>query len=175
MCRESKHKSEGSSRLTLLLKTVHGSRLYGLAHADSDFDRFEVYGWDKGRGRQRITGQDDVTKTTYDRFMRYCEKGVPQYLEAMFSRVAEVDNFPFDRVGYGIHQANTRNTYMRTIKSFWITGVETDNFKLKRHAMRLVLNLRSMQENGRFNPMLNEDQILWVTEMAHRDEMVEPL
>ncbi len=101
--------------------------------------------------------------------MRYCEKGTPQALEAMFSHMPEADNFPFDRLGYGIHQANTRNTYMRTIKSFWATGVETDNFKLKRHAMRLILNLRSMQETGRFNPTLNQDQIILV------NEMVEPL
>lgn len=159
----------------LLLRTVHGSRLYGLAHANSDFDTFEVYGWDKGRGRQRVSGKDDLTRTTYDRFMRYCEKGVPQYLEAMFSRMSEVDNFPFDRLGYGIHQANTRNTYLRTVKSFWETGAETDSFKLKRHAMRLILNLRSMQETGRFNPTLNDQEIAWVNEMALRDEMISPL
>jgi len=159
----------------LLLRTAHGSRLYGLAHANSDYDTFEIYGWDKGRGRQRIMGKDDIQRTTYDRFMRYCEKGVPQYLEACFSRMAEVDNFPFDRLGYGIHQANTRNTYMRTIKSFWTTGFESDSFKLKRHAMRLVLNLRSMQETGRFNPTLTADEIAWVNKYALLDEMVEPL
>lgn len=161
--------------MTLLLRTVHGSRLYGLAHENSDYDTFEVYGWDKGRGRQRVIGKDDVTKTTYDRFMRYCEKGVPQYLEAMFSRMPGVDNFPFDRLGYGIHQVNTRDTYFRTIKSFWTTGMETDSFKLKRHAMRLILNLRSMQDTGRFNPTLNDQEVAWVNEMAHRNEMVEPL
>lgn len=161
--------------MTLLLRTVHGSRLYGLAHVNSDYDMFEVYGWDKGRGRQRISGKDDLTKTTYDRFMRYCEKGVPQYLEAVFSRKAEVDDFPFDRLTYGIHQKNTRDTYLRTIKSFWETGSETENMKLKRHAIRLIFNLRSMQETGRFDPTLTPDEAAWVHEYARMRKMINPL
>lgn len=162
--------------MELLLKTLHGSRLYGLSHADSDYDWFEIYGWEKGRGRQRIAGADDRTKTTYDRFMRYCEKGVPQYLEAMFSEMAEVDNMPFDRRQY-YHpgMTNVRDTYMRTIKSFWMSGTEENSFKKKRHSMRLVLNLRSMMERGRFNPTLTAEEAAWVNHAAGLSEMTEAL
>lgn len=162
--------------MELLLRTLHGSRLYGLSHSDSDYDWFEIYGWEKGRGRQRIAGTDDRTKTSYDRFMRYCEKGVPQYLEAMFSNVAEIDNMPFDRRKY-YHPGMTsvRDTYLRTIKSFWMSGVEENSFKKRRHSMRLVLNLRSLEEYGRFNPTLTPEEAAWVNHHANLPEMTEAL
>lgn len=161
--------------MELLLRTIHGSRLYGLSHSASDYDYFEIYGWKKFRGKQKIADGDDRTRQSYDRFMRYCEKGVPQYLEAMFSRVADVDNMPFDRLSYGIHRTNVRDTYQRTIKSFWMGGVEENDFKRKRHSMRLVLNLRSMEECGTFNPTLNEHEVAWVNHHASLDEMTEAL
>ena len=160
----------------LLLKTINGSRLYGLSHAHSDYDYFEVYGWDKGRARQRIAGADDRTKAPYDRFMRYCEKGVPQYLEAMFSHKAEFDNMPFDRrLYYHPGMTNARDTYLRTIKSFWLSGVENNDFKKKRHAMRLALNLRDLHMHGRFNPTLTPEQVEWVNYHAMLSEMTEAL
>ena len=159
----------------LLLRTIHGSRLYGLSHANSDWDWFEVKGYGKFRGRQKVAGGLDRTAASYDRFMLYCQKGVPQYLEAMFSRLAEVDNIPFNRLDYGIDRTNVRSTYLRTIKSFWETGMENDDFKRRRHAARLVLNLRSMEECGRFNPTLSPKEILWVNEIATSKEIPEAL
>lgn len=148
--------------MELLLRTIHGSRLYGLSKPESDYDWFEIYGFDKGRATQRIAGSLDVTKAPYDRFMRYCENGVPQYLEAMFSDVAEYDNMPFDRrLYYHPGMTNVRHTYQRTIKAFWHEGTEQNNFKKKRHAMRLTLNLRELHERGRFNPTLTPAQAAW--------------
>lgn len=162
--------------MELLFRTIHGSRLYGLSHVDSDYDYFEVYGFDKQRSRQRIAGTDDRTKVSYDKFMLGCEKGVPQFLEAMFSNHADFDNMPFDRrLYYNPGMTKVRDTYMRTIKSFWNSGVEENNFKKKRHAMRLVLNLREMQGNGRFNPTLTPMQALWVNQHAALPEMTEVL
>lgn len=143
----------------LLLKTIHGSRLYGLHHEDSDWDWFEIYGYDKFRGKQTIQAGDDRTRTSYDRFMLYAEKAVPQYLEAMWSTKAEFDNMPFDRFSYRPNMTTVRDTYMRTIKAFWIEGWETDSFKKRRHAIRMALNLRQMHECGRFNPTLTDEQI----------------
>ena len=159
--------------MELLLRTVHGSRLYGLSHAQSDFDYFEVYGWTKFRGKQKIADGDDRTRQSYDRFMRYCEKGVPQYLEAMFSTMADVDNFPFNRAWYGIDYVNVRDTYLRTVKSFWMAGVEENNFKKKRHSARLALNLTTIYERGRFNPTLTPQEIARVNEMALAPEQPE--
>lgn len=139
----------------LLFSTPHGSRLYGLHHAESDFDRFEVYGWNKGKAKQNITGDQDVTRTSLDRFLRGCEKGVPQFLEAMYSRQATVNEIEYITANYHPDMTMVRDTYMRTIKSFWMYGVENDDFKRRRHAWRLQMNLHEMEGNfGRFNPTL---------------------
>jgi hypothetical protein len=159
----------------LLLRTIGGSRLYGLSHENSDWDWFEVYGYKKGRATQKIVGREDKNAITFDRFMRYCEKGVPQHLEAMFSRVAEVDNMPFNRMKYGINRRNVRDTYLRTIKQFWLVGIEEDDFKRRRHAVRLMINLNSMEESGMFNPTLSPQQIAVVNEIATRKTLPEIL
>ena len=154
--------------MELLLRTVHGSHLYGLNHAESDYDLFEVYGWDKFRGKQKV-GEVDYTRQSYDRFMLYCDKGVPQYLEAMWSQKAEVDNMPFNRMNYRPNRVSTRDTYMRTIKNFWLVGWEEDDFKRRRHAVRLWLNLRAMETRGLFNPTLHAGQILFVNRHANNE------
>lgn len=153
--------------MELLLRTIHGSRLYGLSHSASDYDYFEVYGWKKFRGKQKIKDGDDRTRQSYDRFMRYCEKGVPQYLEAMFSPLADVDNFPFNRLtDYGVDYVHVRDTYMRTIKSFWISGCEEDSYKKRRHSARLAMNLTEISRSGRFNPTLSFGERLIVETLA---------
>ena len=154
--------------MELLFSTPHGSRLYGLHHANSDHDRLEVYGFNKFKPKQRIVGDDDVVKASLDRFLLYCEKGVPQYLEAMFSQKATVNRIEFITETYTPNMARMRDTYFRTIKSFWLYGVENDDHKRRRHALRLVLNLREAQERGRFNPTLSPEDAAWVTEQAYR-------
>lgn len=154
--------------MTVLLATPLGPRLYGLSHAESDHDIFVVRGWEKGRSKQSIANGIDMTIVHYDKFMRLCEKGVPQYLEAMFSPLATIDRIPFIRQTYHVGLTNVNDTYLRTIKSFWEEGVEQDNFKLRRHAARLTLNLRSMHECGRFDPVLNVQQQAWCLLHAKR-------
>jgi hypothetical protein len=148
--------------MELIFSTPHGSRLYGLHHADSDYDRFEVYGYDKFKPKQKIVGSDDVTKASLDRFLRYCDKGVPQYLEAMFSQQATVDKIEGIRETYVPNMTNVRDTYKRTIKAFWMDGIENDDFKRRRHAWRLWWNLYEMESNGRFNPTIEEKYIAFI-------------
>jgi hypothetical protein len=152
----------------LLFSTPHGSRLYGLHHANSDHDRFDVYGWAKGKSKQRIFGSSDVTSTSIDRFLRSCDKGVPQYLEAMFSEQATVDRIPYIRENYHVNMTNVRDVYKRTIKAFWMEGTEEASLKLRRHAARLHINLESMENTGRFNPTLTPKEVQWVNEVAER-------
>lgn len=153
--------------MKLLLRTVTGSHLYGLANEDSDYDYMEVYGWDKFRGRQRITDDSDYTRQSFDRFMRYCDKGVPQYLEALWSQKAEVDEFPFNRWNYRPDMANVRDTYRRTIKNFWLSGWEEGSFKKRRHAVRLQCNLNQMEWSGNFNPTLDTGLATFVNQQAN--------
>jgi hypothetical protein len=142
--------------------------LYGLSRPDSDYDTFEVYGYSKFRGKQRVADGLDYTRQSYDRFMRYCERGVPQYLEAMFSQRAEVDNWPWPRTTYRPGMTMVRETYRRTVKNFWLDGVENGNFKKRRHAARLLLNLKDMEAQGWFNPTLTPEQVQKVNRIARR-------
>jgi len=141
-----------------------------LHHADSDYDRFEVYGYDKFKPKQKIVGSDDVTKASLDRFLRYCDKGVPQYLEAMFSQMATVDKMEGIRATYVPNMTHVRDTYKRTIKAFWLDGMENDDFKRRRHAWRLWMNLQAMEYNdGRFNPTLNTLERVFVNNYSNKD------
>lgn len=152
--------------MELLLRTPHGSRLYGLARPDSDEDWFEVYGWEKGRSKQKITGDQDVIRTSLDSFLWNCNKGVPQYLEAMFSQQCEVNNIRFITDHFRPDMPKVRETYNRTIKKLWFKGVEEDSMKFKRHAVRLAMNLAHMQKYGRFDPTLDDTMVIIVKNIA---------
>ncbi len=77
----------------ILLETVHGSHLYGLATPSSDRDSYQVV--DKlGSGRrlrnvkQTIVGDEDKLVIALTDFMRDADDGNPKALEAMFSPLA---------------------------------------------------------------------------------------
>lgn len=145
-----------------LFRTIHGSHLYGLATARSDCDYYTVIP-NRSRARKRyakqiIVGDLDTMVIDFSTFRQYCDIGVPQALEALFSPVAEVDFIADFRRGYRIDTAAVVGRYRRTIKSFSLGG----DYKRRRHALRLAVNLREAVETGRFNPVLtrhNAEQI----------------
>lgn len=151
----------------VLFKTVHGSRLYGLSHIDSDYDYYTVV--EKVHTNRAtystheiVDGVDSVV-VDFGTWQDQCIKGVPQALEAMFARhpyVMEDKIADFRegfRVGTGVY-----DTYLRTIKSFAMQ----DDFKHKRHALRLAVNMKDMRKWGRFNPTLNRIQVQVITSLA---------
>ena len=152
---------------TVLFKTVHGSRLYNLANADSDNDYFTLCtNRPKTRARyakQSITGQEDSLVMDFSTWLQSCQKGVPQALEAMFSTMAIVDEIAAFRASYRVG-TGVFDTYFRTIKSFALQ----EGHKKKRHALRLALNLREMAETGRFNPTLSSEDVAYVSAYAHK-------
>lgn len=144
--------------MEVLFKTVHGSRLYGLAHENSDHDFYTVVSKVKTAkakyAKQSIIDGVDSTVVDFGTWLHQCEIGVPQALEAMFSEQALVDKIEPFRLGYrGGSQCWDR--YLRTIKSFAMD--EENNFKKKRHALRLALNLNHLMRHGRFNPTLSAE------------------
>lgn len=75
-----------------LFKTVHGSRLYGLSHANSDEDYYTVVTKrpsDTRFGRQtraryakqKINGNEDSMVVDFGTWVEQCRSGVPQALE----------------------------------------------------------------------------------------------
>ena len=161
-------------KMKVLFKTIHGSHLYGLAHEFSDLDYYTVVAPVKRKkykyAKQSIVDNVDNVTVDLGTWLRLCDKGVPQALEAMFSRMPEYDELSELRNSYRIGSTNMRDTYYRTMENF----VQSGDFKRKRHALRLYLNLKQALKYGRFNPTLGEHQRWWTEQVATRfsDESV---
>jgi hypothetical protein len=155
--------------MDILYKTVHGSRLYGMSHAGSDWDYYTVV--DKVKTNKakfsthKIVGETDSVVVDFGTWVDQCKDGVPQALEAMFSNMAVEDRITEFRTSFYVGtQAYDR--YLRTIKSFAYS--EKDSFKRKRHALRLGINLKYLARYGRFNPTLSPNQVKGITTAAER-------
>jgi predicted nucleotidyltransferase len=139
----------------ILLRTIHGSRLYGLAHADSDRDIYEVFATTRTTKKRNIkqTIVNGVDKTTVDMstFMHMVDECIPQALEALWTPVADIDKIHEFRTQYRVNNAKMREVYIRTALKF----SEIDSVKHRRHALRLILNLGTALEFGKFNPQLS--------------------
>lgn len=160
----------------VLFKTVHGSRLYGLAHAGSDEDFYTVvtkkpvdirYNRQERikYAKQKITGDEDSMVVDFGTWVEMCKNGVPQALEAMFSEMAMEDRIKEFRESF-VCGTQVYERYFRTIKSFALA--EDEGIKKRRHALRLALNLKELTERGRFNPTLSPEDVSWITDMAHK-------
>lgn len=153
--------------MNLIFSTVHGSHLYGMAHAGSDQDFYEVY---EGGGidlKQTLIEGIDTVRGPLEAFTRRALTGSHQSCEALFSPVKEFE--PGMREKYGAYLDGFRvmggevfAKYERTIRKF-----SYGDFKRRRHAARLALNLRDLRLCGRFNPQLDEDQIKHVNNVAN--------
>lgn len=155
--------------MEVLFRTVHGSHLYGMAHAGSDLDYYEVIP-NKGRERKRYAKQsikDGIDRTIVDfsTFRQFCDDGVPQALEACFAPAPEVDHISDFRAAYRVDTARMVARYRRTIKSFSV-----GNAKQRRHALRLMINLDEAVITGRFNPVLSKPVIEAITRLAALEE-----
>lgn len=140
----------------ILLRTVHGSHLYGLAHAASDKDIYEVFVTTRTARKRNIkqTISEGIDKTSVDMstFMHMVDECVPQALEALWTPVAEIDKIHEFRTQYRVNRAKMKEVYVRTALKF----AEHDDVKHKRHALRLLLNLGTALEYGKFNPRLSD-------------------
>lgn len=181
----------------IMLETVHGSHLYNLATPTSDRDSFIVFANQAHRRKaryafQRLEGVSDDLLTDVSTFQQYAKKGVPQYLEAMWSEKATIDELGYMRWLFRPDTYSTEATYIRTARNFWEKGDAilsghpptraypeppspeyVRGVKLKRHAYRLCLNLQDMRQFGRFNPSLGLRQQRELTRMLHADETID--
>ena len=149
-----------------ILYTMHGSHLYGLAHEHSDRDTYRVVLCDDKRYTSHMI--DDVSDSTeihFDRFVGQVNKGVPQALEALYSRSATHNTayLPYLR-SLRPDPYTVADTYWRTALNFAV-----GDFKQKRHAMRLVLNLFDFMRDGIFDPELRPAEVAFVNRYARLD------
>ena len=157
----------------IVFKTVHGSRLYGLSHKDSDEDYYVVTDDADGKLRplQTIVDGIDTMRLSFSAFEKMAIKGVPQVLEAMFSKLTTGDPIEAYRKGYRASDPQVVDTYMRTIKNFALS----EHFKRRRHAIRLVMNLNDILRTERFDPTLTPEEAILITQKTNTsfDEYVD--
>jgi predicted nucleotidyltransferase len=151
----------------ILLRTIHGSHLYGLAHAGSDKDIYEVIQTKRTARKRNIkqTIVNGIDKTTVDMstFMHMVDECVPQALEALWTPVAEIDKIHEFRTQYRVNRAKMKDVYIRTALNF----AKSEHKKQRRHAIRLLLNLGAALEYGKFNPQLsNMDKFILESSMG---------
>lgn len=152
----------------LMLRTVFGSHLYGLNHAGSDVDFIEVRMFSEGERSKNTHEVSEILDTAtfgFGSFIEQCFHGTHHALEALFSEKAEVHELTYFREAFR-PGAEVVNTYMRSIQQLHFAGMSGD-FKRRRHALRLALNLNTMIELGRFNPTLTEEQITFINATAN--------
>jgi predicted nucleotidyltransferase len=150
---------------TILFKTIHGSHLYGLNHKGSDEDYYTVIVADNktsstahNKSKQTIKNGIDSLQVSLNHFVKLAQDGSHQALEAMFSQKVTGDVIEDMRKNYYVG-TNIFMIYERTIRNFSLS----EDFKRRRHALRLTLNLNEMMETGRFNPTLTPEQAATIT------------
>lgn len=144
-------------------RTVHGSFLYGLNHVGSDKDFYIVVqdGFaTKANGFHRpavqiIHDDVDLTVLSFSEFMSQVYKGVPQAVEALMSGKADICTVKDFFAGYRVQGSDVIDRYARTVKSFALDERDGKQPKLRKHSVRLALNLLSLIETGRFNPTVS--------------------
>lgn len=149
----------------VLLKTVHGSHLYGMAHAGSDLDTYMVVDGSRRRARQTINGAEDLLVIPLPAFSRQVHDGVPQALEALFSPVAECDGLEGFRAQFRPGMAAVLKTFARTSRGMALNGTS----KSRRHGVRLAHQAREFYQARRFNPRLTPSLVAEFTEVANSD------
>ncbi|MFS0885308.1 hypothetical protein [Aeromicrobium sp. 179-A 4D2 NHS] len=154
-----------------LFETPTGSRLYGNARPDSDFDLFRVIVNDPHRKRARNAAQtmkydpllgrtDDVTVVDLSTFMTYASMGVPQYVEAAYSRIPTVDRLgEAFRLSLRPTLASARSKYSGAIAHHWTRGSSSGDVKTLRHTHRMAYQWVTFVSRGlSFNPTLTAEE-----------------
>jgi len=155
--------------MSLLLRSIAGSYLYGLSRPDSDRDFYEVHseplentlGHRERKTVQTIVDGVDITAVGLSHFVELASSGSHQALDAMFSERTEVDSLTGLRRGFRTGW-NVIPVYSGTIVEI---AAKPDPRKRK-HAVRLAYNLHDMVETGRFNPTLSVKRAAHVLTVA---------
>lgn len=156
---------------TVLFKTIHGSRLYNLNHANSDDDYYIVTPTVKAKrlslknAKHKIDGNLDTLSVDFATFVLFSQQGKPQALEAMFSKKSSSPFFEDYRKGWFASDPEVVDRYIRTIHAFSMDEGDKQ-VKYRRHALRLSLNLDELVHTGRFNPTLSDRDARYVKKAA---------
>lgn len=162
----------------VIFETIHGSHLYGLAHAGSDRDVARVTTSTATKARHRNGVEEDTMTIPWDVFLIRIQEGSHQSLETLFSPYKEW-NADYEHLrpyveGWVVTGREVFAKYERTIKKF----SHSEEFKRRRHAVRLTQNLSGLRRGGRFDPVMTAEEILQANDWAENyrgDDLVRRL
>ncbi|MCS4277376.1 hypothetical protein M2390_002582 [Mycetocola sp. BIGb0189] len=143
----------------VVFSTVHGSRLYGFAHEGSDHDVFVVTDSHSRRVKHTITPDGiDTTEIGIWRFLQLALSGSHQSVEAVFSPVKvwgpAGDRYRSLIAGIQVGGPEVFDKYERTIRKFCY-----GDYKKRRHAARLYVNLIQLRRRSSITPALDPELI----------------
>jgi hypothetical protein len=147
--------------MTLLVRAVAGSRLYGTNKSTSDYDWYEVHDLTqnprgKRRAYQKIVDGVDTIKVGFSDWVELCQTS-HQALDCMFAPddMCEVDLIRDFRHSYVARIGTVIPAFQRVIESFsWPDSTD----KQKEHAVRLQFMINELYLTGRYNPRLGAEQ-----------------
>jgi len=156
----------------VIFTTIAGSHLYGMNGPHSDVDTYTVT-TSSNRAQQRMSrnpdgSESDTVTIGWDTFLAYAFSGSHQSVEALFSPYkvwhSHQELEPM-LDGMRVTGGDVLSKYGRTVTKF----AHADDFKRRRHACRLWLNMQQLRWDGRFTPVMTPDEIAWATELATSD------
>ena len=132
--------------MTLLLRALAGSRLYGTASAHSDYDWYEVH--DSIRANQRKVGDTDTIKMPLSQWLRLAESGTHQALDAMWCppQYTEVDLLTAFRLSWRPDPWRVSNQLERMAFGSFFDRGET------KHLYRLLYCAQQVRYYGWYDP-----------------------
>lgn len=135
--------------MTLLLRMLTGSRLYGTHTDNSDYDWYEIH--DKIKPQHVIVDGQDVQRWPLSLFMSVAAKGGHNALDLMFASPEHpvVDLLWPLRASYRANPYECEKRFLKTVESMLARGDD----KGQMHAERLLDNLSSIWQYGRYNPV----------------------
>lgn len=135
----------------LLLRTLAGSRLYGTARPESDWDWYEVH--DHVRARQNKTAEGlDTIKMPLSQWLRLCEKGTHQALDAMWCppELTEVDRLGLSyRFSFRVDPWRVADQLRRTARAL---KTSRNSEKRDKHATMLQHCANRVEQFGLYDP-----------------------
>lgn len=163
----------------VIFHTIHGSHLYGLNNSNSDIDTYTVT--KNGKATQKFEENYDNLVVPLDRFLASIGKGNPQAVEALFSSqkvFTSTEYIPYInalRPGWELCA-----TYRRAIRRLAfdlggrsgnaLTQAEESEYvqmKLRRHALRLCMNLNQFVCSGTITPRLSLEDRYHISELVY--------
>lgn len=138
----------------VVLATVHGSHLYGLAHEGSDLDLYLVSSSTR-RNHQSVVNGLDVSVLSLSTYLDVLSEATHQAVEALNSPYAEFRG-PYTSMLRAYRPSRSRFAFraLRAAQSFERRAAEgaLDPAKALRHKQRLNGQVSDMLRYGRFDP-----------------------